>query len=74
LTEEVTANLSSEEAADLLLLKDAVAHGTPLWQYLREAGITGEAAQRRIRRHESNNMGGILYAEALDDSYGKGND
>jgi len=65
MTGEVQGDLSPEEMADLLLLKDAIAHGQPLWQYLKEAGIQGEAARRRIRRHESTNMTGYLYPEAI---------
>jgi hypothetical protein len=68
MTEEVPADLSLEELADLLLLKDSVAHDQPLWLYLRNAGIVGEAARRRTRRHESNNMNGVLYPEAMDES------
>lgn len=65
MTEQVPG-LSLEEQADLLLLKAALAQDMPLWQYLREAGIQGEAARRRIRRHESTNFMGLLYPEALD--------
>lgn len=66
MTGEGTGELSEEEQANLWLVRDAGRLGLTFWEYCRKFGITGEAQKRRIRRHESSNMNGILYPEAYD--------
>jgi hypothetical protein len=64
-TEEIElAGLSLEAQADLLLMRDAKRRGQSYVEYCYTQGLTGPAQRRRVRRHESNNFNGLLYAEA----------
>ena len=71
MTEPSTETLegwAAEAQADLWLARAAARLGISYHEYCKRSGILGPSQRRRIRRHESNNMGPMIGDGAYDDS------